>query len=70
MVNNTFLACRWKAVASMRKGLKEIHTPNAKKLQGDFYGSGLKQPVGTMKRDYLNGIMPAKKLKNAPKSLA
>ena len=54
----------------MRKGLKEIHTPNAKKLQGDFYGSGLKQPVGTMKRDYLNGIMPAKKLKNAPKSLA
>ena len=37
---------------------------------GDYYGTGIKQKVGTIQRDYLNGNVSSKKMNKPPKSLA
>ena len=53
------------------KTLKTAHTANSKKGMGDFYGSGVKNPMGKMKSDFGLGKGPsARKTKTPPKSLA
>ena len=47
---------------------KTDHTPNTKKGMGDFYGSGVKNPV--MKPKSTMGVKPIKKMGKPPKSLA
>lgn len=50
-------------------GLKTAHTSNSKIGMGDFYGSGVRNPVGRM-RDGLGMPLSKKKVKIPPKSLA
>lgn len=53
------------------KAPKTAHTSNSKRGMGDFYGTGIKQKVGRVREDTLNGIgMGKKKAKKAPRSLA
>ncbi len=53
------------------KGLKkEWHTANTKYGMGDYYGTGIKQPVAKPIRDYINDVVPQKKLSKPPKTLA
>ncbi len=53
------------------KPLKNAHTPNTKYGMGDYYGSGIKNPIGKI-IDSTVGFTPLspKKLKNPPKNLA
>lgn len=59
----------------MKKGNRNppklAHTPKTKKGMGDYYGTGVKNPVGKV-RDMTAGINPLdkKRLKSPPKSLA
>ncbi len=55
----------------MKKGNRESHVPNTKKGMGDYYGTGIKQKVGTSRVNMLtySSVTP-QKLKNPPKSLA
>lgn len=48
---------------------KEWHTPNTQKGMGDYYGTGIKNPMGIMRDDMLN-ILPKKGKMKPPKSLA
>lgn len=52
------------------KASKQAHTSDSKIGMGDFYGQAVKQPIGIMKRDYLNGSLPNPKKAKAPKALA
>ncbi len=53
------------------KPLKTAHTSNSKIGMGDFYGTGIKQKVGSMTRDYMGiNSMTSKKMGKPPKSLA
>lgn len=47
--------------------LKTAHTANTQKGMGDFYGSGVKNPMGKPRQ--IMGIKPIRKSK-PPKSLA
>ncbi len=49
---------------------KEAHTANTKYGSGDYYGTGIKQKVGRMCEDSINGTISTKKLGKPPKSLA
>lgn len=50
---------------------KEAHTSNSKIGMGDFYGTGIKQKLGIVKRDYLSATnTKPKKLGKPPRSLA
>jgi len=46
------------------------HTSSTPFGSGDYYGTGIKQKVGTIQRDYLNGNVSSKKMNKPPKSLA
>lgn len=47
------------------------HTSKSKIGMGDHYGSGIRQKVGTIKRDYLNSSESlSKKYGKPPRSLA
>ncbi len=48
----------------------QSHTPKSPKGMGDYYGSGIRQKVGSVKRSYLIDEIPDKNLKKPPKSLA
>ncbi len=52
------------------KTLKTAHTSNSKKGMGDYYGSGIKNPMGKMRDDYIIKPVVGKKMKTPPKSLA
>ena len=54
------------------KGLKQAHTSNAKTGMGDFYGSGVKNPIGKIRDVSTLGRTPLSKvkLKKPPKSMA
>jgi hypothetical protein len=53
------------------KKFKQAHTDNVKHGMGDFYGSGVKNPVGKMRSGSVGQVKASKKqLKNPPKSLA
>lgn len=53
----------------MKKG-KGAHTANTQVVSGDFYGTGIKNPLGKVKAENSRAPMPATKLKTKPKSLA
>lgn len=54
----------------MKKSLKkEWHTPRSPVGSGDFYGTGIKQPIGKSIRSYMEVSSPKKSL-NPPKKLA
>lgn len=49
----------------------EAHICNTKYGMGDYYGSGIKQPVGRVREDYMSGPpIKSKKMGKPPKSLA
>lgn len=50
---------------------KETHTINSKYGTGDYYGSGIKQPIGRIRESQIEfrSAIP-KNLKKAPKALA
>jgi hypothetical protein len=50
---------------------KESHAPNSPVGSGDYYGQGIRNPMGKIRRDYL-GVMAIKpkSVKTPPKSLA
>lgn len=53
------------------KSVTSAHTSKSKIGMGDNYGSGIKQKVGIIKRDYLNSSESlAKKYGKPPRSLA
>lgn len=48
----------------------ENHVAKTKFGMGDYYGSGIKNPIGTTRRDYINDVKSTKKQGKPPKSLA
>ena len=58
----------------MNKKLKrtpEAHVANTKYGMGDYYGTGIKQKVGTMRESYMEAGKPkSKSLGTPPKSFA
>jgi hypothetical protein len=52
------------------KPSKEWHSSNKKMGMGDYYGSGIKNPIGKVRDSYMTPKMTSKKLGKAPKSLA
>ncbi len=55
---------------STKKPHKEAHVNNTGHGSGDYYGTGVKNPVGRVREDYINGTSSPKKLGKPPKSLA
>lgn len=49
---------------------KQAHTPKSPKGMGDFYGTGIRQPLGKMIDGMGMQEIPPKKLKKPPRSLA
>jgi len=54
----------------LKSKVKSAHTPKTKTGMGDYYGTGVKNPIGKV-RDVM-GMKPlgSKKLSKPPKSLA
>ena len=48
----------------------EWHAPRSPKGSGDFYGQGIKNPVGKVVRNYMDSPIGSKNLGTPPKSLA
>lgn len=47
-----------------------VHTPKSSKGLGDYYGTGIKQPLGKMREGMGMVEIPPKKLRKPPRSLA
>jgi len=52
------------------KPLKNSHTANTKYGMGDFYGSGVRNPVGRVREGFGMDTITKKKLKTPPRGLA
>lgn len=53
------------------KSNKTAHTSNSKIGMGDFYGSGIKNPIGRVRESMIDARpLSSKNLGKAPKSLA
>jgi len=52
------------------KSPRFAHTPNTNKGMGDYYGTGVKAPLGKMREGMGMVKLTPKKLKKPPKSLA
>lgn len=52
------------------KGLKTAHTPNTQQGMGDYYGQGVRNPLGKMREGMGMRPVSQKKLGKPPKSLA
>ena len=53
------------------KSSKAAHTSKSKKGMGDYYGQGVRAPLGKMRSDSMGMIVQTpKKLKKPPKTLA
>ena len=54
------------------KSNKQTHTSNSKTGSGDYYGTGVKNKVGTIRDVFVPGVNPmsSKKIGKPPKSLA
>ena len=53
------------------KKFKEAHSSNKKFGMGDYYGTGIKNPLGKIRDNYMNdGLVSSKKMGKPPKSLA
>lgn len=53
-----------------KKAAPEDHCANAKIGMGDFYGTGVKNPVGRIRDSYTTTPVAPGKVKTPPKSLA
>jgi hypothetical protein len=49
---------------------KEWHASSDKIGMGDFYGTGVKNPIGRVRSSYISTPVSPSKLKKPPKSLA
>ncbi len=58
------------SVAKGHKAPKSAHTSDSKKGMGDYYGSGVKNPVGKVRDSTLMKTRGSKNIGKAPKSLA
>lgn len=53
------------------KKLEFAHTPRSPQGMGDYYGTGVRQPLGKMRSDSMGMVqVTPKELKTPPKSLA
>lgn len=52
------------------KSTAAAHAPKSPKGMGDFYGTGMKNPIGKMGDTYMNSPMKSKKKGKPPKSMA
>ncbi len=52
------------------KPSKNWHAPRTRKGSGDFYGSGIKNPIGRVVDSYMINDFKGIKTKQPPKSLA
>lgn len=53
------------------KALKQSHTSNSKIGSGDYYGVGIKNPIGRVRENSMTYGSPSPtKMKKPPKSLA
>jgi len=52
------------------KANKEAHVANTKYGMGDYYGSGIRNPIGKMREGMGTKEVTPKKLKTPPKALA
>lgn len=53
-----------------RKGYRFAHTPASPKGLGDYYGTGIRQPIGKMRDDSMGmQVISPTKLKKPPRSL-
>lgn len=52
------------------KANKEAHVSNTKMGMGDYYGTGIKNPIGRVRDVFGAGVISKKSLKKPPKSLA
>ncbi len=52
------------------KATPQAHTPRSSKGMGDFYGTGIKQKVGTIRESMMTQKISSEKLGNPPKTLA
>lgn len=59
-----------KKAKSTVKALKNAHTPNTKLGMGDYYGSGIRNPVGKVIEGLGVKEMSKKQLSTPPRSLA
>lgn len=50
------------------KPLKNAHTSNDNIGMGTYYGTGIRNPVGSMKKESM--VLPKRKLGKPPKALA
>jgi hypothetical protein len=58
-------------VKNDHKKPKFSHTPRSSKGMGDYYGTGIKAKIGTMRHDSMGmNEVPSKDLKKPPKALA
>lgn len=48
----------------------ETHVPKTKYGMGDYYGTGIKNPIGRVREDYMMNPIPSKNMGKPPKSLA
>lgn len=51
------------------KTAKQAYTSNSKKGMGDYYGSGLKAPIGRSRSDLIGKPIPSRKRKVPPTKL-
>jgi len=56
--------------AKTRTSRNQAHTPKSPKGSGDFYGVGIRQPVGKMIRSYMTDSQSGKDVGTPPKALA
>lgn len=59
----------WVTMKSQNK-IKTHNTPKSSKGMGDFYGVGVKNPVGKVRRDYIYKEISEKDVKEPPRALA
>ncbi len=52
------------------KALKNAHTSNSKIGVGDYYGTGIRNPIGRMVDNYTDSPKSVQKKGKPPKSLA
>lgn len=53
-----------------KKSSGDWHVSHSSLGMGDYYGTAIRNPMGRVRDDTIGMIVPSKKLKNPPKSLA
>ena len=48
----------------------QVHTPKSPIGMGDYYGTGIKNPIGKMRDSYMDGPVKPNNKRKPPRSLA